>query len=317
MSNKFSAINQQIALKTIKKIGFSVNAVWNGQEALDYLLAVPSPLHPKPDVILMDVQMPILDGYQATHLIRHHAPFSNLPDVKAIPIIAMTASAIQGDQEKCRQAGMDDYLAKPVKGKNLEKMLVKWALEAKKKDRVEESTGSHPKHSPDCIKADTSPSPPSESIPPSENNGQAKHMAATNALPGIENEGDRGMRRVEAEEKAVALRDDKLIAASISPYHTPPPSMNGTTVRPEQPAAALTEENVGKLSGGQDEGGYAYTRTQIMPPSNPSIVVAGPESSTSSTLGSLRNASRSGWDKKLCRNDSDCSQRTVTPSTSR
>lgn len=52
-----SQINQQIALKTIRKLHFSVNAVWNGQEALDYLAQEPSPTHPRPDIILMDVQV--------------------------------------------------------------------------------------------------------------------------------------------------------------------------------------------------------------------------------------------------------------------
>lgn len=70
--------------------------------------------------------MPIIDGYRATHILRHHSPYSH--SMRNIPIVAMTASAIQGDREKCKKAGMDDYLAKPVKGKTLEKMLVRWAL---------------------------------------------------------------------------------------------------------------------------------------------------------------------------------------------
>ncbi|KAL8866765.1 MAG: hypothetical protein Q9198_008765, partial [Flavoplaca austrocitrina] len=119
-----NAINQQIALKTIKKFGFSVNAVWNGQEALDYLAQEPSPAHPRPDIILMDVQMPILDGYRATHIIRHHNRYTSIPGLRTTPIVAMTASAIQGDREKCKLAGMDDYLAKPVKGRTLETMLL-------------------------------------------------------------------------------------------------------------------------------------------------------------------------------------------------
>jgi CheY-like chemotaxis protein len=64
--------------------------------------------------------MPILDGYSTTHAIR--TQFQDIPEVRNVPIVAMTASAIQGDKEKCQQAGMDDYLAKPVKGKLLEKM---------------------------------------------------------------------------------------------------------------------------------------------------------------------------------------------------
>lgn len=102
----YSAINQQIALKTVSKFGFSVNAVWNGKEALDYLLEAPSTTHPKPDIILMDCQMPVLDGYRTTHLIRHHSPYSAIASIRTLPIVAMTASAIQGDKEKCTQAGM-------------------------------------------------------------------------------------------------------------------------------------------------------------------------------------------------------------------
>ncbi|KAL1878624.1 hypothetical protein VTK73DRAFT_7705 [Phialemonium thermophilum] len=121
-----NAINQQIATKTIRKLGFNVNAAWNGREALDYLMAAKEGKHAKPDIILMDVQMPIIDGYKCTHLLRHHLPYKTYVD--DIPIVAMTASAIQGDREKCWKAGMDDYLAKPVKSKTLEKMLVRWTI---------------------------------------------------------------------------------------------------------------------------------------------------------------------------------------------
>ena len=102
-------VNQQIALKTIKKLNFSVNAVWNGQEAVDYMCGQPDASRPRPDIILMDVQMPILDGYKATQKIRR---VIEDPSIMTIPIVAMTASAIQGDKEKCMKAGMDDYLAK-------------------------------------------------------------------------------------------------------------------------------------------------------------------------------------------------------------
>lgn len=122
-------MNQQIALRTIKKLHFSVAAVWNGQEALDYLNEAQSGKRPIPDIILMDVQMPILDGYDATRRIRS----SKNANVRNVHVIAMTASAIQGDKEKCEDAGMDDYLPKPVKAKVLEKMLIKWALEGSKK----------------------------------------------------------------------------------------------------------------------------------------------------------------------------------------
>ncbi|KAK6536243.1 hypothetical protein TWF281_000486 [Arthrobotrys megalospora] len=74
-----------------------------------------------PDLVLMDCHMPVLDGYSATRALRL------LPEpLRNVPIIAMTASAIKGDREKCREAGMSDYLSKPVVTANLERMLVKW-----------------------------------------------------------------------------------------------------------------------------------------------------------------------------------------------
>lgn len=248
-----STINQQIAIKTIRKFGFSVNAVWNGKEALDYLMEPTSPSHPKPDIILMDVQMPILDGYRATHLIRHHSPYSEDSNIRTLPIVAMTASAIQGDKEKCRKAGMDDYLAKPVRGKTLENMLLKWALEGKRKARLSEhlnavhddSSCTDPEsiiHNANDLDHDTSPQT---------SDAHVDTLASASALPGASNEGDRSMQRVEAEEKAIALRDDKLFAASeLDPYHQHTPAKAPAVGPPSLPGSvpdALTEENVTRL----------------------------------------------------------------------
>jgi len=135
-----NAINQQIATKTIKKLGFSVSAAWNGKEALDYLVAAQEGKQRKPNVILMDVQMPVIDGYKCTHLLRRHVPYKAY--VQDVPIVAMTASAIQGDREKCRKAGMDDYLAKPVRGKVLEQMLVRWTT-VRKRPELPKHNSSH------------------------------------------------------------------------------------------------------------------------------------------------------------------------------
>ena len=87
----------------------------------------------------MDVQMPVMDGYKATYTIRHCEPFIADQQIQNTPIVAMTASAIQGDREKCENAGMNDYLAKPVKGKTLEQMLLKWAVEKKRKAALSSS----------------------------------------------------------------------------------------------------------------------------------------------------------------------------------
>ncbi|KAL2108976.1 hypothetical protein VUR80DRAFT_3133 [Thermomyces stellatus] len=120
-----NAVNQRIATKFVTMLGFQVAAAWNGKEALDYIRGSLAGKHPKPNIILMDCQMPVVDGYECTHALRHHAPFQEY--ARDIPIIAMTASAIQGDREKCTHAGMDDYLSKPVRSKTLEKMLIKWS----------------------------------------------------------------------------------------------------------------------------------------------------------------------------------------------
>ncbi|RYP79313.1 hypothetical protein DL770_006718 [Monosporascus sp. CRB-9-2] len=133
-----NAINQQIATKTIKKLGFSVSAAWNGRDAIDYIQASQQGKSTKPDIILMDVQMPVIDGYRCTHILRQHVPYKAF--VKDVPILAMTASAIQGDKEKCKKAGMDDYLAKPVKGKMLEKMLVEWCITRRRSPLSRECT---------------------------------------------------------------------------------------------------------------------------------------------------------------------------------
>lgn len=135
-----SPINQKIATKTIGKLGFQVTAAWNGKEALEYLASVQKGIKQKPDIILMDVQMPIIDGYKCTHLLRHHMPYK--PLVQDVPIVAMTASAIQGDREKCTKAGMDDYLAKPVRGVILEKMLLRWCHSRRRTSATPDPTAS-------------------------------------------------------------------------------------------------------------------------------------------------------------------------------
>ncbi|KAH7325446.1 hypothetical protein B0J17DRAFT_632919 [Rhizoctonia solani] len=109
-------INQQIALKTLRKMNFNAEAVDNGKEVL---AAMEKRTY---DLILMDCQMPEMDGYEATMCIRQ----LGCAETRSVPIIAMTASAIRGDKEKCLKVGMSDYLSKPVKRQALEAMLVRW-----------------------------------------------------------------------------------------------------------------------------------------------------------------------------------------------
>ncbi|MBI9087553.1 MAG: response regulator, partial [Desulfobacterales bacterium] len=110
-------INQQVALGILKKLGLSADAVANGREVIEALNILPY------DLVLMDVQMPEMDGLEATRQIR--GPQSAIPN-RSIPIIAMTAHAMQGDKDRCLEAGMDDYVTKPVSPRALAEALDKW-----------------------------------------------------------------------------------------------------------------------------------------------------------------------------------------------
>ncbi|NTU80935.1 MAG: response regulator [Chloroflexales bacterium] len=99
-----NVINQRVALKTLERMGYRADVAANGLEVLDALMRQPY------DVVLMDVQMPELDGLEASRRIGRELPPARRPY-----IIAMTANAMQGDRELCLAAGMDDYLSKPVR----------------------------------------------------------------------------------------------------------------------------------------------------------------------------------------------------------
>jgi len=109
--------NQQVALSILKHLGLRADAVANGAEAVQ---AVTSHHY---DLVIMDVQMPVMDGLEATRQIRLLVSAACNP---SLPIIAMTANAIQGDRSKCLEAGMNDYVSKPVSPQGLAEMLGKW-----------------------------------------------------------------------------------------------------------------------------------------------------------------------------------------------
>ncbi len=109
-------VNSGVVRRVLERLGVACEVVENGQLALQRLRAAAF------DLVLMDCQMPVMDGYQATRAWREHEARTG----GHLPIIAMTANAMQGDREKCLAAGMDDYLAKPVSMQELSAALARW-----------------------------------------------------------------------------------------------------------------------------------------------------------------------------------------------
>ena len=113
----------------LERLGAEVTIADNGSIAVEKVAGV------RPDIVLMDVQMPEMDGFQATAEIRRMEAEQQLD---RLPIVALTANAMTGDRERCIGAGMDDYLTKPLREKDLVPVVTKWA-QTKHSDPFEES----------------------------------------------------------------------------------------------------------------------------------------------------------------------------------
>ena len=111
-------VNQKVAVRMLEKLGCRVDVAAGGREAVEMWRLCPY------DLIFMDCQMPEMDGYEATAQIRRDSRAGH------VPIVAMTANAMKGDREKCLEAGMDDYLSKPVNIKALASALESWSPSA-------------------------------------------------------------------------------------------------------------------------------------------------------------------------------------------
>jgi signal transduction histidine kinase/DNA-binding response OmpR family regulator len=114
-----NSINQMVIGRMLERMGYKYQIVANGNEVLDALRNTHF------DLILMDCQMPDMDGYLATQIIRKSETLNN-----DIPIIALTANAVQGDEDKCRDSGMNDYLSKPVDRRVLEAVLKRYLMKS-------------------------------------------------------------------------------------------------------------------------------------------------------------------------------------------
>jgi signal transduction histidine kinase/DNA-binding response OmpR family regulator len=111
-----NAVNKKLITRLLEKAGYVADAVENGREAIEAVTRVDY------DAVLMDCQMPVMDGFEATSVIRAAESGRS----RRVPIIALTASAMESDRERCLAAGMDDYLTKPIKPSELAEILARW-----------------------------------------------------------------------------------------------------------------------------------------------------------------------------------------------
>jgi len=138
-------INQQVAQEILESVGFVVEIANNGKEGVEMVMASSY------DVVLMDVQMPVMDGYEATREIR------KMPEYNELPILAMTASAMVNDIEQATKEGMNDHIAKPIDPPQLYSTLVKWIEPGERKipehlvAKPEESLPEHEDQLPESL----------------------------------------------------------------------------------------------------------------------------------------------------------------------
>ena len=129
-------INQKLAVGLLTRLGHTAQVAEDGQQALDYLRQA------SVDLILMDIQMPVMDGYLATHHIRNTLHLTT-------PIIAMTAHAMASERQQCLQAGMNDFLSKPFSPRDLQRLIQQYGFRSPMRETVPEPEPSVPIQTPD------------------------------------------------------------------------------------------------------------------------------------------------------------------------
>lgn len=124
-------INLKVALRILQQLGYKADTAKNGREAIEAMQRQPY------DLVFMDVQMPEMDGHEATRVIRERQERGDANFKPSIVVIAITASVLQGDREKCLAAGMDDYLGKPVRPEDIRLIIERWGNIAAKNGATE------------------------------------------------------------------------------------------------------------------------------------------------------------------------------------
>nr|WP_320017425.1 response regulator [uncultured Desulfobacter sp.] len=138
-------INQTLAISLLKKMGHRVTLATNGKEAVDLFE------QDRFDLVLMDLQMPVMDGFEATRIIRQRmgktSPSIGSGSVESIPVIAMTAHTMKGDRERCIRAGMTEYISKPIEPGKLTRVIARLSPKSEPGDRRSSVSGEGPKDS--------------------------------------------------------------------------------------------------------------------------------------------------------------------------
>ncbi len=174
-------VNQQVAMGLLRKLGCQVDLAGNGREAVNAVSTVPY------DIVFMDCQMPVLDGYEATAEIRK----MERSEEQHLPIIALTANAMEGDREKCLNAGMDDYLSKPFKQEQIVNVLRKWLTEVEPSEEESPAESQVEVTEPLTGQVDSSPTQPA-----AENTQEVKEVISQHALNNIRSLSDGMLEKI-------------------------------------------------------------------------------------------------------------------------
>jgi hypothetical protein len=136
-------VNQMVAVGVLEALGHEAETADDGLSAVDAMA------QGRFDAVLMDVQMPRMDGYAATREIRSHEPVG-----RRVPVIAMTAAAVEGERDRCLAAGMDDFLTKPVNATDLERVVRRWTGSRLNERRTTPAPSAPPRSAPAVLDPD-------------------------------------------------------------------------------------------------------------------------------------------------------------------